>query len=69
MSDDLKPAAEPDGTTIFLRNEPWFSRMRMLRLLCMLAIGAVVALVLWMVEAKRRPVVPAPAAAPAALVK
>ena len=69
MSDDLKPAAEPDGTTIFLRNEPWFSRMRLLRLVYMLAIGAVVALVLWRVGVKRTPVAPAPDAAPAALVK
>ena len=27
MSDSLKPTTQPDGTTIFLRNEPWFSRM------------------------------------------
>ncbi len=69
MSDDLRPATEPDGTTIFLRNEPWFSRMRLLRLVYMLAIGAVVALVLWMVGAKRTSVVPAPDTAPAVLVK
>ncbi len=68
MRDELRQATESNGTTLFLRNESWFSRMRLLRLVYMLAIGAVVALLLWLVEAKRPTVTPvqdAPYAMPA----
>ena len=58
MRDELRQPSEPGGTTHFLRNESWFSRMRLLRLVYMLVIGAVVALVLWMAEAKRTPIDP-----------
>ena len=58
MRDELRQASESNGTTLFLKNESWFSRMRLFRLVYMLAIGAVVALVLWMVEAKRPPIAP-----------
>ena len=60
MRDELRPATESNGTTLFLKNESWFSRMRLLRLVYMLAIGAVVAFVLWMVEAERPPIAPVP---------
>jgi hypothetical protein len=58
MRDELRDATESNGTTLFLRNEPWFSRMRMLRLVYMLAIGAVVALVLWLVQSKGPTITP-----------
>jgi len=58
MRDELRDATESNGTTIFLRNESWFSRMRLLRLVYMLAIGAVVALVLWLVQSKSPSVTP-----------
>ncbi len=48
MRDELRQVAEPNVTALFLRNESGSSRMRLLRLLYMIAIGAVVALVLWM---------------------
>jgi hypothetical protein len=58
MRDELRQDSESNGTTMFLRNEPWFSRMRLLRLTYMLAIGAVVALVLWLVQSKDPTVTP-----------
>ena len=59
MRDELRQVAEPNVTALFLRNESGSSRMRLLRLLYLIAIGAVVALVLWMGEAKRPALTPA----------
>ncbi len=58
MCDELRKTSESAGTTLFLKTESWFSRMRLLRLVYMLGICAVFALLLWMVEAKQTPIVP-----------
>lgn len=58
MRDQSGQTDKSKGTTMFLRSEPWFSRMRLLRLAYMLAIGAVVALVLWLVQSRDPSITP-----------
>jgi hypothetical protein len=48
MTDGLEPSPKQTGTTVFLRDESWFSAMRLIRLLIVLLICGLVALVCWL---------------------